>query len=1151
MDNELNKTFKSYIARRLLIAVVLMSSAITVVTTGWQLYGDYKIGISEIEKNFSIIKKNHIKPLANSLKGTDSTQISSQLELILTLRDMEHLTVITPDKNPWSVGVNSSGNTLKKSFSISYLDHENNQKTGQLHAIATLDNLYNRLKDKVFTILISNGVKTFIVSGFILFLFNLMVTRHLKKLAQHVTSIDLKKTMPPLSWDKKDKSKQHHDELDHVAYAINRMQDNLKQSVVKLRDSEKYNRTLFEQSPIGLALCTMDGKLIYNNQAYADIIGRTVEETNQLTYWEITPKKYYKDEEKQLESLKKTLSYGPYEKEYIHKKGHLVPVRLSGTILRQNEEDYIWSSVEDISKIKEDEDKLQMLVNRHQAIISTTQDGFWVTDIDGKIVEVNDTYCRMIGYSREELLTMAVSDLDAMDSKEEFIKHVKRIFSQGSDLFETNHRCKDGELINIEVSVSLTELSNGSFLCAFLRDISERHNLENQLRQSQKMEAIGTLTGGIAHDFNNILAIILGNIELTKIGIGDENTRLDNIQEATVRGKNLVNQLMTFSRHTASPKTAINPLPIFKEVSKFIRSTIPSSIEIKENLDHKNARIMADSTQLRHIMINLCSNAAQAMGEKGGLLEISLHNIAREQIKNEQLGRDSDNYLQLVIKDNGLGMSQEIQERIFEPFFTTQSKEKGAGLGLSVVHGAVQECNGAIELESKPEVGTTFKLYFPIVDYEAEQDEDIKQVNPKEKGGGYILFVDDEVGLVDVGKQMLTALGYKTDPYTDSQKALQMFKNNPEKYDVVITDQVMPNMTGTILAKEIHKSRPDIPIFLCTGYSEMITETNAAKSGFTKYFQKPVSLNDFATALKDYIIPQNAQNTKPQSAKAQIEDNPKSEDAKPIEENIKNSTDAIHVLLIDDDKFLTIIYEKALKKYDNVVVDIALDSQEALEIYKNNHEKYDLLIVDYMLPNTTGIDLAGMVKKIDSEQNIIIWSGHCDDELMQKAKDAGINQCLEKPFGYEDGVNIIKKILAPFMEQKSGNIIKSKKDLRILYVDDEEALLQTVELRLQVKGYRGFFCTVDPEVALNRFIEAPDAFDVVITDMNMPIMNGHELAKQILNIRPEIPIFLCSASFEYDDSMEVKSAKLLEIIPKPSSFEEIEAILEGAIPKSS
>jgi PAS domain S-box-containing protein len=844
---------KSRIARRLTVAVVLLSSFITLISTGIQLYADYKHDLTKIEDSFSIIETGHLKSLINSVWVHDAPQISTQLEGLLSLPDMEHLEILTDDATDWSVGAARSEHTIEKSFPLTHFYRDKNLEIGVLRATASLDAVYARLQNKVLTILISNGIKTFLVSGFVLFIFNLLVTKHLNKLAKHVKTINIRQKTIPLEWDRTSNKKRENDELDQVAIAINLMQDNLDQAVVKLRESELYNRTLFEQSPIGLALCRMNGELVDCNQAYAEIIGRTIEDVKLLTYWEITPKKYFADEERQLESLKTTQFYGPYEKEYIHKKGHLVPVRLSGKIIEQKGERFIWSCTEDISQRKQAQEQLKMLVERHNAIISTTQDGFWVADQDGHILEINNSYCKMSGYTRDELLTMKISDLEERESSAEIKARIKHIFSEGSSQFETCHRKKNGELIYLEVSVSHTKLDNDSFLCAFLRDISGRRNLETQLRQSQKMEAVGTLAGGIAHDFNNILAIILGNVELASMDVSNSKERLDNIQMATLRGRDVVNQLLTFSSLSQSKKILLNPIPVIKEVLKLIRSTIPSSIEIREKIQDRGTMILADTTKLHQIMINLCANAAQAMGENSGVLEVKMSLVTLGQQQAEIFNIDHGDYLELTVHDTGHGMTPEVQERILEPFFSTKSKDKGTGLGLAVVHGTVQECCGTIQVESKVGYGSTFRLYFPVAGHSPNQEIDKEPTLKIEKGHGRILFVDDEAGLVAIGVRMLNALGYEAEAFTDPQNALKKFAENPDLFDVVITDQIMPNMSGIELAEKILELRPDIPILLSTGFSDTVTDNNAAASGFKKYLQKPVSLKDFASALTDIL----------------------------------------------------------------------------------------------------------------------------------------------------------------------------------------------------------------------------------------------------------------------------------------------------------
>ena len=1149
MKNTTLQAFKSRIGRRLVVAVVLFSSFITLISTVIQLYVDYKRDLAQIEEYFSQIEASHLQSIIYSVWVHDDPQIKTHLQGLLRMPDMEYMQITTDGGTEWEVGEAKSQHIIEKIFPLTHFYRDNNLEIGRLRAIVSLDAVYGRLFDKVFATLVSNGIKTFLVSGFVLIFFNMLVTRHLYKLAQHISSHDINERMLPLEWDHSKNKQRQDDELDQVATAYNIMQEKINNSVATLQKSELYNRTLFECSPIGLVLCRMNGELVDVNPVFAKIIGRSVAETKRLTYWDITPKKYLQEEESQLESLRTTKKYGPYKKEYIHKKGHLVPVRLSGLLIEQNGEFYIWSSVEDITEQQLAEKHLQMLVSRHQAIIGTTQDGFWVVDLKGRIIEVNDAYCQMSGYSRAELLTMEVSDLEANESYEDVAEHIKNIIKNGSGQFASYHRKKNGNLLCLELSVSYSSLDEDAYLCAFLRDISERHKLEAQLRQSQKMEAVGTLSGGIAHDFNNILAIILGNIELAGLGVGNTLERLQNIHKATLRGKELVNRLLTFSRRNQTKKMVFDPKPLVKEVLKFIRSTIPSSIVVREKMMSATVMVKVDSSQLHQMLVNLCTNAAQAMGERGGELEVSMGLVAVGDSEMNSLNIAAGDYLEIAVQDNGPGIAPEIKERIFEPFFSTKNRDEGTGLGLSVVHGVIQECNGAIKVDSEVGRGTTFRVYIPAVDSIA--DKELELATPKEvvKGSGRILFIDDEEELVSVGVQMLQELGYEVLPFTDPKKALSRFREVPDQFDIVITDQVMPLMTGNDLASAILALRPDLPIILCTGFSETVTGNNSQEIGFRKFLQKPVSIYDFSNVLSEIVSRQS------------IEVN----DQGQLSPNLEPAPASIRVLLIDDDKYLTVIYEKAFKSFSNVDVVIALDGQGALDKFIACPDSFALLVVDYNLPDMSGIELIKAAKKIRPGQFVLLWSGQCDTALLEKAKLAGVQHCVEKPFGYKDGVEIISNVLpATALKLNSAVACTSRtpstaesrlktvagdnpqiKSLRIIYVDDEDDLVQTIQLRLKAAGYAGSLCTSDPQAALDSFGEAPEAYDVVISDVNMPGMNGHELAERMLQIRPDMAIFLCSASVE--DAGDAGADDDMKVVQKPSSFMELEAILKKVV----
>lgn len=380
-------------------------------------------------------------------------------------------------------------------------------------------------------------------------------------------------------------------------------------------------------------------------------------------------------------------------------------------------------------------------------------------------------------------------------------------------------------------------------------DITSRKLLEDHLRQAQKMQAVGTLAGGVAHDFNNILAIILGNAELAELGVGDTRTSMNSIKTAVLRGKDLVRQLLTFSRRSPGQKQLLDAIPLIKEALQLVRSTLPSSIEILTRIQQQSIYFEGDPIRLHQIVVNLCMNASQALGEEGGILEVGLKQVALSSNAARALGLSAGDYMELIVQDNGPGIPLHLQERIFEPFFTTKDTGKGCGLGLSVVHGVTEEYNGCVLLESKPNTGAEFTVYLPAADALPEAPNDIGGDELLAVAAGRIIFVDDEPDLVVVGVEMLELLGYNAIGFTDSQKAVAAFQQSPDSFDAVVTDQVMPHLSGCELASQIHKIRSSIPIFLCTGFSEKITEENAAEMGVHAFFLKPVSIGDLSRAL--------------------------------------------------------------------------------------------------------------------------------------------------------------------------------------------------------------------------------------------------------------------------------------------------------------
>lgn len=385
------------------------------------------------------------------------------------------------------------------------------------------------------------------------------------------------------------------------------------------------------------------------------------------------------------------------------------------------------------------------------------------------------------------------------------------------------------------------------------KQVEEDYNrLTLQLFQAQKMEAIGTLAGGIAHDFNNILGAIIGYSEMIRNECPTESITVSYINQvlnASNRAKELVKQILAFSRHSETDLVPLQPAPIVKEALALLRSSLPTTIDIKRDIDSDAGVVLADPTQIHQIVINLCTNAFHAMETAGGTLTVSLHQrkfTSEDLLKTPQL--QPGTYIQLSVKDTGSGISPEIKKKIFEPFFTTKEVGKGTGMGLAMIHGIVESYGGSITCESEMGKGSVFHILLPIVDGSALQQHDSSAKMPT--GDEHILLIDDEQILLDVGRRMLEYLGYKVTEVADSVEAYTIFREQPDAFDLVITDQTMPKMTGVELSQRFLQIRPDIPIILCTGYSSIISEGQAEAQGIKGFAMKPLAMRDIGSLIR-------------------------------------------------------------------------------------------------------------------------------------------------------------------------------------------------------------------------------------------------------------------------------------------------------------
>jgi PAS domain S-box-containing protein len=526
-------------------------------------------------------------------------------------------------------------------------------------------------------------------------------------------------------------------------------------------------------------------------------------------------------------------------------------------------ENHFVALFENISHRKQAEEKLLESEERFRMSFYISPDAININRLeDGLFVDINEGFSKLTGFTRDDVIGKTSLEKGLWCHREDREALLRGLKEQGYyENLEADFRRKDGSLARGLMSARVIHLQGVPHIISISRDITERKRaeeerrvLEARLQRAEKMEAIGTLAGGIAHDFNNILMAIIGFAELAKSEEDRANRDecLSQVMVACKRAKDLVNQILTFSRMQETEKQPIQLNLLIKEGIKLLRSSIPSTIEIREAIGTKPTVVIADPTQMHQVLMNLCANSAHAMRQSGGILQISL--------KHEEIGRRSDPathglaagwYAKLVVSDTGQGIDQSNMDRIFDPFYTTKRQGEGTGLGLSVVYGIVKSCGGAIDVASKPGQGTMITVYLPLA---ASSDAVANHVEPEIPGGHeHVLYVDDEAMLVDLGERMLRKLGYQVTTRTSSIEALELFRSRHGDFDLVITDMTMPNMTGADLAREMLAIRPDLPIILCTGYSEIMTAERARELGIRGYVMKPMTRNDIGRAIRDAL----------------------------------------------------------------------------------------------------------------------------------------------------------------------------------------------------------------------------------------------------------------------------------------------------------
>ena len=652
-----------------------------------------------------------------------------------------------------------------------------------------------------------------------------------------------------------------------------------KKNEAALAESEEKFRLAFENAPEGMALLDLKRCFLKVNPRLCEMLGYSEEEILGNSFNRFThPDDQQGGRDRWREFVAGDISVKRAEKRYIHKNGQVVWVVVSNSAISnsQGKIKYILAHLYDITDRKQAEAEQNKLRAQLSNALEMALLGPWEYDVPSDLFTFNDQFYKMLRTTAEQVggYTMSSAEYARRFVHPDDISVVGGEILKAIETTDPNFKRKiehrviysDGIEGYISVQFFILKDSQGRTIKTYgvNQDITERKIaekdkllLESQLRQAQKMEAIGTLAGGIAHDFNNILAAIMGYTELALDDLQGSGPAAEKLQQVLIAGNRaveLVRQILSFSRQGAQRERFLDLATLIQETLKLLKASLPATIEIKTDLEKSNSQVLTDPVHINQVVMNLCTNAAQAMEDyPGGVLTINLSTVdLDEDAVKTFVALKVGKYFKLMVGDTGIGMTEDVIARMFEPFFTTKPRGKGTGMGLAVVHGIVERMHGEITVQSEPGKGTTVIVYLPVVEAGQVADENGKD-RAAEGGIARLLLVDDEETLVELGTQILKRLGYEVTAFTSSLEALERFKAGPNDFDLVITDYTMPEMTGAKLSQEILAIRPGMPIIICTGYSQQIDDEKARALGVRKLLMKPLSRGAIAQAVREVL----------------------------------------------------------------------------------------------------------------------------------------------------------------------------------------------------------------------------------------------------------------------------------------------------------
>ena len=824
-------TRSSRLARRLVLYLVLASTFITIFTSGFQLYEIYVNDVKEIDTRLEEIGATYVDTIASRVWVASKSELDRDVDNLLRLPDIAHVKIYEGSDLIAESGMMPKDNVVVKEYPLIYTFRGKKQTIGILHVAASLDNAYKHIIEQALAIILGNALKTFLITGFMLFLFFHLIGKHLHKFAEYAKAVSIENLDSRLVLDRPENDSDKQDEFDLLVDAFHLMQRNIVNSISLLSKSEQnLAQTL---NSIGDAVIATDDK---------GRVTRMNPIAENLTAWKISDAKGRPLSEvfPIVNALTRRTVISPVEQ--VLESGKIVGLANHTVLLARDGNEYqIADSAAPILDANDnvtgvilvfrnvtDEYALQESIKNNeahlQAIMDNSPAAICVKDLSGKFMMINREYENLLDVTNEDIIGKKTHDVFPPEIADELVDNDQDVITSHLALHsEERMPHKDGLHLYSSTKFCLFDSEGEPYaLCSISTDVTEQRKQSEMLRRTQKMDALGKLTGGVAHDFNNMLNVIIGYSEILSRNLDDGSSNqhfAKEIKEAGKRGAALTRKLLSFSGQTTSMQSQVNINDVMQDDINMLKKTLTARIHINIKFDDELWPVTVDKSDLEDAILNLSINAMHAMPAGGKLTYLTL-NEHLSSIEADDLGlAGAGEYVRLSLIDTGIGMDEKTVNKIFDPFFTTKG-ERGTGLGLSQVFGFMERCNGVIRVYSEAGIGTEFSMYFPRSALEneiseTEQDSDLGSDNLS--GNETILLVDDEIALLELGKDIFQQYGYKVFCAEGADSALWILSRND--VDVVVSDVIMPGIDGYELARKVKHLYPQVKVQLVSGYS--------------------------------------------------------------------------------------------------------------------------------------------------------------------------------------------------------------------------------------------------------------------------------------------------------------------------------------------